>query len=377
MKRICILILFLGFLLAGCTVNKKDDMEVRYFLLDTVFGDLNPQVTTIAKKDLYEKNPTIEDDLNAIVQRLDQYYSTSINTSKVYELNENSGKEPIEVSEELIMVLKEAKRVSELSIVENKALYDITIAPIVDLWDINNLRFSKTQMPEEIPTNEDILDLLDLVDYNNIIIDEEAKTVLLKNEGMKIDLGSILKGYAANLIRDYLKEVGIEIAIINVAGNIITMGYNQTVGKDEKWQIKIQTPDVRYGDESYFGYVSVNEITAVTSGSYERFILGFDGKEYHHILDPRDGYPSDSDILSVTILTQDSMTADAMSTAIFALGLERGYEVVESLDSFDAIFVTKDKEIYVTSGIKNNFVYNSKVNAIGYVYKGVKNGTNN
>jgi len=377
MKKLLTTILLLLLVMTGC-VKEKEEYETRSYMLDVVFGDLIPTVTVIDKKEIFENNPNLNDELSAITNDLDAYYSPSIPTSKVSELNSKAGKEAVTVNDEFIAILKEALSVSELSTVDGKALYDITIAPVVNLWDINNKRFSKTGIPMDIPKDEDIKALLDLVDYHNIIINEDNKTVFLSEVGMSIDLGSIVKGYAANKIRDFLQEKGITRAVINVAGNIITMGYNHYKGEDKEWKINVQTPYESYGETNTFGYFLKTDATAVTSGSYERFILSEDGKEYHHILDPRTGYPSDSDLLSISIITTDSMVADALSTATFCLGFQRGYELVENLPGIEAIFVTTDKEVYVSTGLKDNFVFNEAVEKIGYVYKGVKeNGTTN
>lgn len=368
MKKNCIL--FLLFLititLTGCNVDK---VTQKLFYLDETFGGLRPAIILVGNESKFRDNSNIVSELSAITNELDYLYSTTKETSYIKKINDNAGKQPVEVNDELLLILNEAIEASKLSEVDGIALYDITIAPIVDLWDINNKGYNKTWDYAEIPADADIKKLLPLIDYRNIIINEEEKTVFLAKEGMKIDLGSILKGYAADKLKALAIEKGFTSGIINVSGNLLTFGY-----KDDKkvmWRIGIQTPYASYGDPTTVGYIEKSDITAVSSGIYERYILTKEGEEYHHIFDPRTGYPNNNDLMHVTILTDLSIRGDALSTTIFSLGLEKGYELVESLENVQAIFITRSKKIYVTSGIKNEFVYNEEANTIGYTYKGV------
>lgn len=376
MKKFYMLILLtlLSFGLAGCQTKQV----TMYYPLDVVFGDLLPQVWIIAPQKLFDDNPDLSEELSAITNELDAIYSTSKSDSLITEVNKNAGIKPVKVTQEFIDIIKEAKAVSILSEVDGVALYDISIAPVVDLWDINNLRFSKNYEYNEIPEDKDIQKLLPLVNYKNIIIDEENLTVFLKEEGMKIELGSILKGYAADKIKDFLHSKGFKNALINVSGNLYVLGQNYSKSKFIDWEISIQVPYAAYGAENTFGSVIYNDVTAVTSGSYERYILTKEGKQYHHILDPRTGYPNDNDILSVTIFTKKSIRADALSTATFSLGLDKGYDLIESLEETEAVFLTNDYKVYITSGLQDKFTFNEKVTKeMGYEYKGVKNGTSN
>jgi thiamine biosynthesis lipoprotein len=113
-----------------------------------------------------------------------------------------------------------------------------------------------------------------------------------------------------------------------------------------------------------------------SSGVYERYIVN-DGKEYHHILNPKTGYPVDSGLISISIVTDDSMKADALSTAVFCMGLERGVEYINTLENVEAVFITDNKEVYITKGLEDNFIFNNEIEELGYTYKGVKNGTSN
>lgn len=379
MKKIyiIILLLFLFFGLSGCKPNNQTKYSILYYQMDLTFGDLLPQVWIIVPKADQEKYPDLGEELSEITNRLDELYSPSRDDSLISQINKKAGIEPVQVTQELIDVLKVSKEISALSEVDGVALYDVSIMPVVDLWDINNLRYSLIEDFADIPEDEDIKSLLSLVNYKNILIDEENLTIFLKEVGMKIDLGSILKGYAADQIKQYLTGLGVQNALIDVAGNLYVMGQNLSKGKLIDWEIYIQTPYVRFGDKNSIGHITKNNITAVTSGSYERYILTENFEQYHHILDPRTGYPSDSDLMSVSIITTNSMRADALSTAMFCLGLDRAYEVIEGMKDTEAIFITNDKKIYVTSGLKDNYQFNEATMEIEYEYKGVKNGTSN
>ncbi|MNH26479.1 Thiamine biosynthesis lipoprotein ApbE precursor [compost metagenome] len=146
-----------------------------------------------------------------------------------------------------------------------------------------------------------------------------------------------------------MKENGFESAIIDLGGNVLAMG-PKPGGHD--WSIGIQAPDEKRG--THLGLIKVKDKTIVTSGIYERFFKE-NGVVYHHILDPDDGYPVANDLLSVTIVTQYSMDADALSTSAFSLGLEEGMRFIEARQNTDAIFITENKDIYVTSGLRGQF----------------------
>ncbi|MOA23394.1 Thiamine biosynthesis lipoprotein ApbE precursor [compost metagenome] len=164
---------------------------------------------------------------------------------------------------------------------------------------------------------------------------------------MAIDLGSIGKGYAADKIYDYLADQGFNSAIIDLGGNVYAMG--QKPG-NQPWNIGIQDPDQERGNS--IGKIKVEDKTIVTSGIYERFFIE-DGKMYQHILDPRTGYPVDNGISSVTIVTDSSTNADALSTTLFVLGIEDGLKFIENTADTEALFVSKDKKLYASSGFKD------------------------
>lgn len=192
---------------------------------------------------------------------------------------------------------------------------------------------------------------------------ELKEKVELKKVGQSIDLGGIAKGYAGDEAIKIYKKHGIESAYINLGGNVVVLGKKPN-GKP--WKIGIQNPRDIKG--KYIGIVEVSDKAVITSGDYERYFEE-NGKRYHHIFDPNTGYPANSGLISATIITGLSIEGDALSTAVFVLGLEKGIELVESLEGVEGIFITEDKNIYVTSGLENNFIFSNESKEFNYVKK--------
>ena len=184
------------------------------------------------------------------------------------------------------------------------------------------------------------------VNYENISVNDS--TVTLADPEAKIDLGGIAKGFVADKIKSYMVQTGVTSAIINLGGNIVTIGGKKNSGN---FNIGIQKP---FGSsEEYSAIVKGSNLSIVTSGSYERYFKQ-DGKIYHHILDTKTGYPVDNRLLSVTIISEDSLSGDALSTSCFALGLKKGMRLIENTPEIEALFIDKDYKIHTSSGLVMN-----------------------
>lgn len=273
-----------------------------------------------------------------IVKDIDNKMNPSTISSDIYKINQNAGKEPVKVSKDAFNVIKASLHYSEVS----NDSFDTTIGALVQLWNIGNEN-------AKVPTQEEVNALLPSVDYKNIVLDEKNSTVMLKNPETKIDLGGIAKGYAADKVVQYLEGQKIEGAIVNLGGNIYTLG---TKDGKTKFNIGIQDPTKPRGNA--IGSITTTNRSVVTSGIYERYIEK-DGKIYHHILSPKTGYPVENNLSSVTIISDNSMNCDALSTTAFSLGLEKGLKLIEETPNTEAIFITKDKQIYTTPGLKDSF----------------------
>lgn len=272
------------------------------------------------------------------VEEVENLVSINKENTEISELNKNAGIEKVKLSDISYDILKKGLEYSKLS----NGSYDITIGPLVKLW---NIGFEDAKVPSQDEINE----VIDTIDYNNIEINDSTKEVFLTKKGMEIDLGSIAKGYIADEIANILKQEGVNRAIIDLGGNIYALGSKSS---DSNWKIGIQNPFNDRGE--VVGGIEVSDKTVVTSGIYERFIEE-NGVKYHHILNPKTGYPYETDIAGVSIITDKSIDADALSTLTFTKGLEEGLKFIEGLDNVDAIFITNDKKIYITENIRDSF----------------------
>ncbi len=270
--------------------------------------------------------------------------------SEIKKLNDNSGKSWVELSPETIYVLEKSKEFSDLS----GGTFDITVGPLVKAWGISTDN-------QRIPGDDELKNLVSLTDYNDLLIDKSSNRAMLKREGQMVDLGGIAKGYAADCAIEIYKKHGIKSAIINLGGNVKVLGSKPD---GTPWKIGIQNPRAPIG--KIVGIVEVTDKTVVSSGDYQRYFIE-DSVRYHHIIDPRTGRPADSGLMGVTVITDSSIDADALSTAAFVLGLEKGMELVESLDGVEAVFIDVDKKIYVTDGLKGKFIFEDESKEYEYV----------
>ncbi len=218
---------------------------------------------------------------------------------------------------------------------------DITMEPVVRLWDINNGN-------TEVPAQADIDATLALVNYENFTRDEATQKYVLAN-GSTVDFGAIAKGHIADIVKGSLMSKGINSALVNLGGNVMTIGAKPG---DKNWIIGLQDPTGNTGAQ--LGTIEVKNQSLVTSGNYERFFIK-DGVRYHHILDPNTGYPANSGLIQTTIISDHSVDCDALSTSTFILGAEKGMELINKLDGFEAIFVGEDLEYYYSEGFMDQY----------------------
>ncbi|MGG5462872.1 FAD:protein FMN transferase [Clostridium sp. B9] len=324
---IILLLLILTFNLKACTTNKEPVSQSNFFM------------GTLVNLTLYDKtDEKIFQKIFNEISKIEKQLSLNITTSEINEINNNAGIKPVKVSESTFNIIEKSIEISELS----NGYFDITIGPLVQLWDIGTAN-------AKVPTETEINSTIKLINFNNIILDSSNSSVYLEKEDMIIDLGGIAKGYIADIICNILIEEGVEKAIIDLGGNIFALGEKSNKAP---WNIGIQNPFENRGVP--LGTLEISNKSIVTSGIYERFFEE-DGVKYHHILNPKTGYPFNNDLSSVTIISDKSLDGDALSTAVFALGFSEGLKLIESLENVDAIFVTTDKEVFLSSNIKSNF----------------------
>jgi len=295
--------------------------------------DLLGTVITISSYEPLDRK--VLDRAFATVTEIEERMSVNLSHSEISAIN-GGGTEPVEVSEETRALIARAIEFSELS----GGAFDISIGSVMQLWKRDG-EFAV------LPTHEDIRIALRLVDSGQIVLSDHA---VLTPAGMQLDLGGIAKGYACDKTLEYLKSVGIVGALLDFGGNIYAHGLKPD---GTPWVIAVASPVV--GDDGLVCVIPVSDTAVVTSGGYERYFEA-DGTMYHHILDPRTGYPVDNELLSVTIIDASSTRADALSTACFVLGLDAGLALLESMPSSEGVFITKDFTIHTTSELRGEVV---------------------
>jgi thiamine biosynthesis lipoprotein len=274
----------------------------------------------------------ILEEIKAKVLQLDDQLSVFKDTSEISQINAAAGKALIPVSRDTELIIRKAVEYSEIS----GGAFDITTCPLSKLWGIG-------KKGDYIPSDKEIREAKEFVNYKDIVLEENPARIGLRKASQAIDLGSIAKGYAADEARRILLENGITDAVINFGGSVIVLGNERSIG--------IQAPDKSAGTP--MGAIRLKDKAAVTSGSYEHYFMK-DGKRYHHLLDPRTGRPADQGIASITLIGASAIELDALTTAVFVLGMEEGIHLLERYD-LDGVFVNNKQEIFVTKRLQDSF----------------------
>jgi len=327
--------LLIVFLICGC--GKKEYSRVE-FLMDTVVE------IKVCHRNKVEAQKAIDSAMEEM-KRVEQKMSRFLPDSEVSRLNNEASSETVResratggwipVDDELFCLLKESVRLSELT----GGCFDVTVYPLMKMW-----KFAGEN--PRVPGEKEIKEELELVGYKNMRV-ENGKVCFAK-KGMGIDLGGIAKGYAVDAAVRVLKEKNIGSAMVNAGGDIYVLG--RKGGKP--WRIGIRHPR-KEGD--ILGVVEVEDRAIVTSGDYERFFFS-GGKRYHHIFDPKTGYPANG-CQSVTIVAKETSFADALATGVFVLGPRQGMDLIESLEEVEGVIVDKEGEVSVSSGLASQIEY--------------------
>lgn len=302
--------------------------------------------TYVTQKEVYgkEKQAAV-DEVNEFIREVEQKLSLYVTGSDVDRINQNAGISPVKVEDYTFELIQTGKRYSKLS----DGRFDITIAPLTTLWGI-------TSENPRVPSQEEIDAARKLVDYQKIRLDEAEKTVMLEEKGMALDLGGIAKGYISNAIKEIYDRHSITSALVSIGGNIDTYG-RKPDGK--LFKLGIRDPKDRTGMD-YIGKLQVENKVVSTSGAYERYFTDeATGKTYHHILDPKTGYPADSDLQSVTVISDNGGLSDYLSTTLFMAGREHIADYIHD-GRFDVIVIDRDDNVYLSDGIRDSFELTSE-----------------
>lgn len=262
-------------------------------------------------------------------------FSANDADSELMEINLQAGKKAVQVHPELFELIELGKK---HSIAANSHL-NIAIGPLVQTWRIG---FSDAKLPSE----EEIQRLLKITDPEEIVLNDSNREVYLSKEGMRIDLGALAKGYIADKLKEFLVEQGVQSGIIDLGGNILTIGENPTFHRP--WRIGIQNPALDRGE--HVAVIEVSDASVVTSGIYERQLV-VDGKTYHHIFDRTTGYPMETELASITIVAEKSVDCEIWTTRLFR---QNPYDIIEEIEQqpgLEAFVITKNQKMMYTSGI--------------------------
>lgn len=302
------------------------------------------------------------------IEQTPMMLGNGILSSQLMDVNDNAGIKPVVVSSEFMDLLNLSLDIYELT----EGYFNPAIGPLSRLWDISGKTeycFAGSDSDEcTIPEAEEIERVKPLLNPEKIIINEELQTVYLEEKGMKLDLGGIAKGYATDLVLEHLKTYPFSAIFISLGGNIYLYGEPKNKEVKDGWYTGIENP--LYNESLGTGGYEIGEtyrqnVTVVTSGIYNRYIYVGDVL-YSHLLDAKTGYPFESDLMSVSIICNNSAMADALATGVYGLGIEGGAALIKSLEGFGVVFVTKDKKIYYTNNIK--FEPNSYLINAGYEF---------
>ena len=306
--------------------EKEEASESEIFALDTAIG---LKVYGSKREEVLKK-------LENRINELDELLSTGKETSEVSRLN-RSGKAVL--SKITANLVKRSLEIYQ----KTDGLFDITIYPLMELWGFPSKNY-------KVPSDKEIKETLKNVGSEKIVFNEETGEISFKNKGMKIDFGGIGKGYITDELVKILTEEKVESAIINLGGNVF--GFNKKPD-GSLWNVAIRDPNE---PENYMTVVRLEDCAVITSGGYERYFEE-DGKIYHHILNPKTGRPSDSDLKSVSIVSKDGTLADALSTSLFIMGEKKAIDYWKTKGkNFDIILLTKDNRLLVSEGVSDRIV---------------------
>jgi len=316
------------------TVNDTIPASKEFFAMDTymevdAYGDNGEKAVAKAEKE---------------VNKLDSILSTGKSTSEISKLNKN--KKQV-VSADTMSLIKESVKISN----ETNSAFNPTIYPLMELWGFTTKNYY-------VPKDNEIKPLLNHMNIDNIKIDESKNEVSFKDSNMKIDLGAIAKGYTSSKIIDIFKENNIKSGMVTLGGNVQVLGKKPD---GSLWKVGIQNP---IGEDEYLGVLQTSDKAVITSGGYERNFTK-NGKTYHHILDPSNGYPANNGLTSVTIISSDGTLADALSTSLFVMGKDKAIDFYKKSNyNFDFILYTSDNKLIISDGIEDIFSSNLDIKVV-------------
>lgn len=323
--------LMLSFLLCGCAEKASEPAGIN----DTVKATKNifAMNTYITLTAYGETAGTALDEAESRIREIESLLSVTDENSELYAINHSEGTAVtlnIDTENVLSFALEMANKT-------NGAL-EPTIYPVLTAWGFTTENY-------QIPTQEKLDQLLQSVRFDKVQIENHA---LALPDGMQLDLGAVAKGYAGDEIVKLLKNSGVAFAIISLGGNVHTIGTKPDGGR---WRVGLKAPDT----DGYIGVLEVADCAVITSGSYQKYFTGGDGRQYHHIIDPATGRPADSGLVSVTVVGREGKLCDALSTALFVMGAEDAIAYWRQYSNFEMILLAEKDGLYITEGLETSF----------------------
>jgi FAD:protein FMN transferase len=276
------------------------------------------------------------------IRRLEELLSTWMPASELSRLNDAAGQQSVKISLDTMQVLKRSLEVARLT----EGGFNIAVGPAVQAWSVTE--------QSSIPSEEQLRRLLPLIDLSALQLDETMGTAYLTRAGMRVDVGGIGKGFAADRAAEAMQAAGATAGAVALSGDIKTFG---RMPDGEAFLFGIQDPR---NESALLATIELHDEAISTAGDYERFFER-DGVRYHHILDPRTLQPA-RECQSVTVIAKDGVMADGLDTGIFVMGPTRGMELVERLQDVEAVIVDRDGSILVSSGLKSRLQFTDATN---------------
>ena len=268
------------------------------------------------------------------IRRIEKLLTTFDESSQTNQVNSMAGISPVKVDEEMLDLVKRSLKISEIT----QGAFDITYGSIDKrFWNFD-------QHMTSLPDAETARQLVRLINFRNIVLDEDRKTLFLREKGMRIGFGGIGKGYAAEKAKQVLKKMGIESGIVNAAGDLSAWGHQPN---GETWTIGIADPDASHHP---FSSLKITDMAVATSGNYEKYAI-INGKKYSHTIDPKKGYPV-SGIRSVTIISPNAEIADALATPVMVMGVDTGLHLINQLPGISCIIIDDNNKLFTSKNIK-------------------------
>ncbi len=337
MKKFTVLLIIVGVMVlpVGCSQKKNTVTAVKATenTLKTETLDIFAMDTYMNIKYFTDKDSDCSQKLQNEIEYLESIFSVTAENSDISAINHNTGKFTA-VSDDTMSLVERAVEISEIT----EGSLDITVYPILKEWGFTTGNY-------KIPTQKTLNDLRQNTGYQNIALEDNKIKI---PENFAIDLGAVAKGYTGDKLCDIFRKENITSALINLGGNVQTVG---TKPDGSLWNVALKNP---IDTEKEVCVVSLSDKAMITSGGYERYFIGEDGKQYWHILDPKTGYPSDKGLLSVTIIGEDGTLCDALSTALFVMGEEKAKIFASAHNEIAVILINSHMEIFITENLKDH-----------------------